>query len=519
MYLSTITAQDASSKNKLYMKPNSTYLETSDIEGARPSLKGYQYMNKPSFAYSTEDIEKASPKRLHQRLEKTETNLQTRDIDGAFPNKTGFQTLRIGTNPLNPVYKLPQYEVYSPPAPKFIRDQISVHDIEGTKPDIYYKWATRNTMNIKDIEGSSPKTAAILSKPDLMDPKDINKGESKTYTRSTNPLHPEYKARDKDGNLITIGPVEGSTPALAVKTAQPAHKRHLDNSDIAGSGPDSKGLGPVAHKSRNYIKSLVSTADIVGAQAGSLPKGITTLRQTNPLNPTYTWQTEDKDAISAKAQIKEPQAPADPAYVKNTSKFYGASSPASATKSPPRSQSSSRVSSFRIDANRFYLEEGGNDVQKKEFDKNAEKFFDNKRKTQFAQFENVRNPGSINRPKPKFGTVDVESAGFRRDVNKFYLADQSRPQSLASGNSLASAGKEEGGRGQTNLSQGGESRQSNRYQFALSRAEIERPAVGEKGKSQGGEGNSRASGASKSQKSLFSAAAKHQLAAETRMDN
>lgn len=491
------------------MKPNSTYLETSDIEGARPSLKGYQYFNKPSFAYSTEDIEKASPKKLHQRLEKEETNLKTRDIDGAFPNKTGFQTLRIGTNPLNPVYNLPQYEAYSPPPPKFIRDQISVHDIEGTKPDIYYKWSTRNTMNVKDIEGASPKAAKILQKPNLMDPKDINKGESKTYTRCTNPLHPEYLSRDKDNNLITIGAVEGSTPAASFKATLAVHKRHLDNSDIAGSGPDSKGLGPVGQKSRNYEKSLVSTSDIMGAQAGSLAKGISTLRQTNPLNPTYTWQTEDPADSASKPQGKEPQAAIDTNYIKSTSKFFGASSPPSVSKSPPRSQSSSRVSSFRLNAKRFYLEEG-NDLSKKQFDKNVEKFFDNKRKTQFSQFESVRNPATINRPKAKFAAVDVDSAQFNRNLNKFYLADQSRPQSFASEGSLK----------QVNMSEGvlprGESGNSGRYQFALKRAEIERPGVGEGGK--GVDGGRKSSDGCKSQKSLLSAAAKHQLAGENRVE-
>ena len=514
MYLSTINAQDANPKSKLYLKPSSTYLETSDIDGARPRLKGYQYFNKPSFAYSTEDIEKASPNKLHQKLEKEETNLHTRDIDGAFPSKTGFKTRREGTNPLNPVYQLPYCEVYSPPPPKFIRDQISVNDINGTKPEIYYKWSTRNTMNIKDIEGSSPKPAVVLSKPNLMDPKDINKGESKIYTRTTNPLHPEYQIRDKDGNLVTIGPVEGSTSAIFVKTTIPAHKRHLDNSDIPGSGPDTKGLGPIGQKSRNYFKSLVSTQDIVGAQAGSLAKGISTMRQTNPLDPTYTWQTEDPELAKEKPKVKEPDSALDPVYLKNTSKFFGASSPPSVGKSPPRSQSSSRISSFRVNANKFYLEDGDKDLQDKVFEKNAEKFFDNKRKTQFSQFESVRNPGSINRPKPKFGAVNVESAQFHQNLNKFYLADESRPQSFGSANSLRSA--QNLNERLSNLSQVSESRQSNRYQFGLSRADIEKPSI-EKGEvKRDMAGDRKPSAASKSHQSLFSAAAKHQLAVETR---
>jgi hypothetical protein len=498
MYLSTITAKDASPKSKLFPKPTSSYLETSDIIGARPSLKGYEYFNKPCLAYTTQDIEKASPKPLHQKLSKPESNLQTRDIDGAFPMKTGFQTRRIGTNPLNPVYDLPKYEVYASPPPKFIRDQINVSDIEGTKPEIYYKWGTRNTMNIEDIEGSSAKPVGVLNKPNLMDPRDINKGESKVYSRSTNPLQPEYLTKDKEGQTIIIGPVEGSRPSVAIKTSQPAHSRHLDNSDIEGSGPSTKGLGPVGRKTRNYEKALVNTEDIAGARAGSLAKGISTMRQTNPLDPSYKWQTEDPSPIKP---VNKP-APPDEQYVKNTGKFFGLSENNSTSKSPPRSQSSSRVSSFRVNANKFYAEDPGQGLSSKVFEKNAENFFENKGKGLGLKFDNVRNPGSINRPKPKTTIVDVESAEYQRNLNKFYT-DQSRPQSFSglsasSGKSIQSA--------KSIVSRNVEGGKDQQYQFGLSRAEIGNPPVESRLK----DPPSRASEI-KSQKSLLSSAAKHQL--------
>ena len=56
------------------------------------------------------------------------------DIEGSQPNAIKFKTKRPPQNPLCPVYKL-QEVVYVPPEiPRFVRDQMAIDDIPGSKP-------------------------------------------------------------------------------------------------------------------------------------------------------------------------------------------------------------------------------------------------------------------------------------------------------------------------------------------------------------------------------------------------
>ncbi|OMJ82196.1 hypothetical protein SteCoe_17150 [Stentor coeruleus] len=433
MYLSTITEKDAKPKSKLFMKPGCSYLETADIQGASPSLKGYEYFNKPSYSNTTDLIEKAQPSHLHHPLNRPEYNLNARDIDKAYPTKTGFQTKRIGTNPLDPKYQLSHFEVKPVTPPKFIRDQIGVSDIEGTRPNMYSKWATRNTMSLNDIDGAHPRPEKNIKKPDFMDPRDINKGESHTYNRNTNPLMPEYLSRDEDGKLISIGYVDGSKPKASVNTINPPHKRHLDNQDIEGSTTGTVGLGAVGKKERNYEKKLATTADIEGAQSGSLKKGITTVRQTNPLDPNYMWKTEDTPPkVHNKIEEKDIQ---EPKYVKSAARFWGVTPAVSETKSPPRSHTSSRQSDFHRNANKFYDPASPTDkTLEKDFQKNAQKFYENPKGNPVGinYFQTLNAPGSINKSKPKSQFIDPESLDYQKNANNFFLVSQSRPQSNGS---------------------------------------------------------------------------------------
>lgn len=62
----------------------------------------------------------------------------------------------------------------------------------------------------------------------------------------------------------------------------------LKTTDIMGAMASSKGLGVFSdnHKRRD-VRGLNRTDDIEGAQSGSLKKGTTTIRRTNPLDPNY----------------------------------------------------------------------------------------------------------------------------------------------------------------------------------------------------------------------------------------
>ena len=482
MYLSTITDKDISSKRKVFIRAGGSNLATSDIEGSKPSLPGYQYLNKPSFSNKTSDIEKSSPRQLHQHLDKPQYSLSTKDIDKAFPSKVGFQTKRIGTNPLNPVYKLPDYEIRPFTPPKFIRDHTNISDIEGTKPEIYYKWKTRDGINVHDIQGAKPRPEKNITKADLMDPRDINRGESHTYTRLTNPLMPEYLCRDETGAVVSIGHVQGSLPKKMVNTASIPHNRHLDNRDIEGSTPGTVGLGTVGKRERNYVKKIVDSADIEGAQSGSLKKGITTVRITNPLEPKYIWKTEDTpppEPANFNDKTKEMEK-MDPKYSKSLARFWGVTPAQSETKSPPRSKLSSRKSDFHRNANRFFAPDALTaETMDKDLRKNTEKFYDNSPNARIGvnYFETLENKGSIHRPKPKSNFIDVESAEYQKNVGKFFYASSSRPSSngaKSEGNEFAYAASQFSRKSPPvtppleKISEAG-------YKFQLSRAEIAKP--------------------------------------------
>ena len=286
MSLSTINAEDAQPRAKVFKRRIMMSLSTEDIEGAKPLLRGYQCINKPEFSNYTKDIERAHPKQLHLGLNKPNYSLMTSDIEKARPKKGDFVTKRI-TDPLNPVYKLPSFETMPITPPKYIKDSISVSDIEGTKPEIYHKWNIRDNISVKDIDGARPKPERQLAKPDFMNPKDIN-GENFQTKRFTNPLEPEYVARDAEGNLTSIGTIEGSKSRPIIKLETFPHKRNLDNSDIDGARPNTVGVGPFAgKKDRNYTKNIVDSSDIDGTAPGSHKQGIVTKRITNPLEPQY----------------------------------------------------------------------------------------------------------------------------------------------------------------------------------------------------------------------------------------
>ena len=71
---------------------------------------------------------------LHIGLNKPEYNLSNADIAGSKTQVTKFVTTREPSNPLNPVYKLASFKYIAPEPSKFVRDAMTVDDIEGSKP-------------------------------------------------------------------------------------------------------------------------------------------------------------------------------------------------------------------------------------------------------------------------------------------------------------------------------------------------------------------------------------------------
>ncbi len=176
-------------------------------------------------------------------LNKPEYNLRNDDIDKSKPNFIKFQTTRQASNPLNPVYKLPEVEYLPPEPPKFIRDNISNEDIDGAKPKKARYFETRDIMQINDIDGTKGKKTYVRATPyDNFNYADITKTKFVTQ-RSTNPLNPSYKSRDEDGKLIEIGQIKGSQPRLLPFRNNAASYSQLNTADIAGALTGSKTLG------------------------------------------------------------------------------------------------------------------------------------------------------------------------------------------------------------------------------------------------------------------------------------
>ena len=463
MSLSTISFNDFPPKVKRFSRPEVSSLKTDDIQGAKPELTGYRYTKKPNYSYSTSDIEKSAPSRLHQPLNRPYYSLVTDDIDKAKPCQNEFRTTRTGTNPLEPSYNLPKYSVRPYTPPKFIRDNINIDDIQGTKPETYYKSKLRDTMGVADIEGAKPVPEKQLKKPNFYDPTDILKGEEREQKTGTNPLAPEYKWRDEDGKLLTIGQVEGSKPRELVKAASSPHTRHLNNSDIEGSGSGTVGLGPFQTKQRNYDRNPTNNADIDGAHASTLPKGIKTMRSTNPLDPSYKWVTEE---TTQEVKKQQPKVPTDAVYTKNAAKFWGVTPPGSAPPAKPPVPPSRPSVNPELKSNlaKFYGASGYStpDAKKVEFENAASKFYASGGRSLDSKFMNVSNPYSIHRPKPNVATVDPESLPYQKSLNQFYDSSGKATPNTSQFGKAATKYQENG---------------NTDYQFGLSRNDLKSPGA------------------------------------------
>ena len=81
------------------------------------------------------------------------------DIEGTKTVINKFITKREPSNPLQPVYKLPSFTYVPPDPPKFIRDAMTINDIDGTSPFVKKELATRDGMKCDDIEGATIRKA------------------------------------------------------------------------------------------------------------------------------------------------------------------------------------------------------------------------------------------------------------------------------------------------------------------------------------------------------------------------
>ena len=299
MYLSTINSNDFPLKKFKQLTTNrdwSLNLYNLDIEGSSPTKFGL-FTKKVDFTNNNRDIEKSYP---IQRYKKIIPNysLTNKDIEGSQPKLLKINITRC-TNPLNPKYNLPKTEMNSLELTKddkefnkykFIRDNINIDDIEGTKPKKLANIFLRNSLNKDDIKGSFPKQSYIRKiKYDNIDYSDIIKIKH-GRNREVNPLNPLYNWNYSINNIkYKVGPIEKNQPnAFSIfKYKKPFI---LNNDDIEGSKPGTKNK----YKIFKGSNSCLNIGDIKGAMHDTLLKGITTKRCLNPLNPNYRYLGEEE---------------------------------------------------------------------------------------------------------------------------------------------------------------------------------------------------------------------------------
>ena len=290
MYLSTVTNNDFPLRKFKQLHTNRNWsinLYNLDIEGSSPRKFG-AFNQKRDYTNQNDDIEKSSPKQLHVQLKKPNYNLSNSDIELSQPTCVKTKIKRH-LNPLEPKYLLPKCPEYPPYQPKFIRDSISIKDIEGTNPrkKMSYK-LLRDSLKNDDVKDSWPKKPYIRKTEDYnyIDYRDVTNTDFQT-TRETNPLDPFYTMKFVDGTKSKFGPIEKSKPQVgSMYMYKPPLNLKLD--DIQGTDIGSKN-NYRRFQGKNFCYDI---SDIIGAQSGTLLKGISTKRKTNPLRPKYKYLGE-----------------------------------------------------------------------------------------------------------------------------------------------------------------------------------------------------------------------------------
>lgn len=229
MYLSTLPPRDSS---KTLLRRPSTNLRTQDIN-QKPELS----LNRESTSLKTSDIPHSRPRKLFNSVNRPYNRFTNNDIKGTKPLPRKFKTNRRPTNPLNPQYELPPMPDLEPYEPRFVRDNINVCDIKGTKPRVHIKSLKRAqpTNYVADIvERPRKRTTGKKRAVDSLFTGDINQKLKSKSKRNTNPLDPIYVFEKEKGNKIELGQIESSKPRVLHKELKKEHF-NLNTEDIIGA--------------------------------------------------------------------------------------------------------------------------------------------------------------------------------------------------------------------------------------------------------------------------------------------
>ena len=312
MYLDVVDRSgDLRSNDPRVISVPSYNLLTSDIKGAQPRKVPFQ--GKPVLT-GCDDIVGARALPLYPDVKRPiDFSLRSKDIEGAVCHRVEFRTNRC-LNPVAPEYDLPE-AVHVPPVefPYSGRPTNKVDDIEGAAPMRLIRekgiperdpipYATPNY----ERKYVSPVPANGLT--NTLDVSDINRGDRRVpRVRETNPLNPEYVvpvsnctswhyqfSQDvkppEPAKPDILGVIPGSAPRKLTWNRD-APSRILDSRDIEGTQSQRIVAGQPFNlrmsAAEKPIHDFHQTRDVPGAAHGSLRRGLSTERHTDPLDPRY----------------------------------------------------------------------------------------------------------------------------------------------------------------------------------------------------------------------------------------
>ncbi|KAA0151135.1 hypothetical protein FNF27_05629 [Cafeteria roenbergensis] len=271
--------------------------QTQDIAGATSKRLMGRFGHNRSDFYGTGDIEGAAPSnRLSREVRKESTINRTDDIDGARPSRRTFRTSRR-VNPLDPQYDLPAAPARPVTPPRFVRDAMDNTDIAGAQAPVPASQrpvaARRAPTDVSDIPGAVSRALREQDKPpprDILGAKAVDAPAVQRHFRShrhTDPLRPCH--------VIYGAVVEddaASRPRAAINKAHPPRQSgSLRTDDIEGARPGWRpphsGAGSIPDERRRQFRDPTNTADVAGAQASTLKRGMRTRRVTDPNDRIY----------------------------------------------------------------------------------------------------------------------------------------------------------------------------------------------------------------------------------------
>lgn len=247
-----------------------------------------------------------------------------------------------------------------------------------------------------------------------MNYKDVTHADFKSK-RSTNPLSPSYVIRNDLGKTEEIGPIEGNSPMGIPERKKGPVSTSLDTQDIEGAKTSTKGLGVFAHHQRTGFNKTNRIDDIAGSTVGSLKKGPTTNRVSNPLNPDYVipGYTEYKDNNGFGVTGKQ--------VMEGTQHLSQTQKPQRQTKANIKMQPNVNRDRFKQDMNQFYGTEDKNfaDI---DFNKLYKATKDPKTGTKGPKMpENLQNDDAFKRNSKKFYNQSQTSGSeYNYEQNRFY---------------------------------------------------------------------------------------------------